>query len=418
MNVNGALETTASWQSDDEYTYMGAHWVDGNDDGWLDLAYIGSYQETYIYKNNEGTLETTASWHTTDSENQDGIMLTSGDVDGDGIKELFATDNVQLGGSGYFKEYKGKASGFFETTYSWRYSGGYGSAVALADVNCDNTLDLAAGAWWDNTHIFLNDGTGLPTSPSWTSQGTSVVEKIVFGNVGPDYLEQTFTKTFTTGDDKSLFYLPHQNIQIINSVELDGSVLDFSEYTYSRDHGWISVNDVPADSVVVSYNYSRSLDMVISNWDSDKGNYLYYNQICTEVIPDLECDGSLRFIDISPGSTNQGSFTIENIGDPGSELNWEISEYPEWGEWTFNPASGTGLTPEDGIIEVNVTVVAPEDPNEIFTGNVRISNIINSADNCVIDVLLTTPRSRALYQSLLDRLIDRLPVLKNILNSL
>jgi hypothetical protein len=419
LNMDGELEETASWESDDTYTYQGAHWVDADDDGWLDLAYIGSYQETYIYKNIEGTLETTASWHTTDSENQDGIMLTSGDVDHDGIKDLFATDNTQLGGSGYFKQYTGKSDGFFETSYSWNYPGGYGSAVALADVNCDTLIDLATGAWWDYTNIFLNDGTGLPDNPSWTSSGTSVVEKIVFGDVGPELLEKTYTKTFSADGDTKLFYLPHQNIQKINSVKVDGIDLDFSEYTFSRDHTWITIKNSPTDNIEVSYNYSRSLDMVISNWDPDIGNYLYYNQLCGAVIPDLECDGNLRFVDVSPESTHTGSFTIENVGDPESELSWEISEFPEWGEWTFEPSSGTGLTPEDGEITINVTVIAPEEKNEIFTGNIEISNSHNSNDYCVVDVLLTTPRIKPNYHFYLDRLLERLsnkfPIIQKII---
>jgi len=420
LNVDGTLESTASWQSDDTITYMGAHWVDADDDGWLDLAFIGSYEETYIYKNDEGNLETTASWHTTDSENQDGIMLTSGDVNHDGIKDLFATDNIQLGGSGYFKQYNGKSSGFFESIYSWSYYGGHGSAVALADVNCDNTLDLATGAWWGNTNIFLNDGTGLPTSPSWTSGVTSVVEKIVFGNVGPIFLENTYTKTYSS--DNRLFYLPHQNIQKINNVKLDGTILDFSEYTFSREHGWVSVYDSPIDSVEISYNYSRSVDMVVSNWDSNIGNYLYYNQISYSAVPDLICEGNLRYIDIAPGSTNTGTFSIENVGDPESELDWEISEYPEWGEWNFNPSSGTDLTPEDGNITIDVTIVAPEDSNEIFTGNVIITNTENSNDFCIIDVLLKTPREKPVHHKILSRLIerfsDRLSIVKNFLEIL
>ncbi|KYK21408.1 hypothetical protein AYK24_09125 [Thermoplasmatales archaeon SG8-52-4] len=419
LNINGALESTASWESDDIFTYMGAHWVDADDDGWLDLAYIGAFQETYIYKNNEGTLETTASWHTTDSQNQDGIMLTSGDVDNDGIKDLFTTDNTQLSGSGYFKQYTGKSDGFFETTYSWNYYGRYGSAVTLADVNCDNTLDLATGAWWDYTNIFLNDGTGLPNNPSWTSGGTSVVEKIVFGDVGPELIEKTYTKTFAADGNRRLFYLPHQNIQRIDSVSLDGVALDSSEYTYSREHTWITVSTAPTESVEVTYVYSRSLDMVVSNWDPDIGNYLYYNQISQEIVPDLQCEGNLRFTDIPPGSTNNGTFTIENVGDHESELNWEITEYPEWGEWSFSILNGTGLTPEDGKITIEVTVVAPDEKNEIFTGNVEITNIENTKDHCDVDVLITTPKLRTDYDNLLTRLFeqfsDKVPFIKELL---
>jgi hypothetical protein len=418
LNIEGALESTASWESDDINTYMGAHWVDADDDGWLDLAYIGAFQETYIYKNLEGTLESTASWHTEDSQNQDGIMLTSGDINLDGVRDLFATDNTQLGGDGRFKQYLGLSDGLFETTYSWSYNEGYGSAIALADVNCDTVLDLATGAWWDHTRIFLNDGTGLPTEPSWTSGVTSVVEKIVFGNVGPDFIEKEFTKSFTPDGDCRLFYLPHQNIQKINNVILDGLSIDPSEYTYSREHGWITIYSAPTESLEVIYNYSRSLDMVISNWDPNIGNYLYYNQLCEMIIPDLECEGNIRLIDASPGSTNHASFTIENIGDPESELNWEISEHPEWGDWTFNPASGTGLTPEDGNVTIEVIFILPEGANEIYTGDIRVVNTDNANDYCEIDVFVKTPRDRSLYQTLLNRMFKRfsfeLPIIRKL----
>ena len=186
---------------------------------------------------------------------------------------------MQLGGSGLFKQYNGLSEGFFETTYSWSYNDGYCSAVALAEVNGDNKLDLATGAWWDYTRIFINDGSGLPVSPSWNSGGTSVVEKILFGNVGPTHCERVRTERFSPDGDRKLFHLPHQPIQGIRSVARDDIVLDPSEYTFSREHGWITVGTAPTESIEVVYNYSRSIDMVVSNWDSHLGNYLYYNQL-------------------------------------------------------------------------------------------------------------------------------------------
>jgi len=409
LNIDGTLESSASWESDDTYTYMGTHWVDANDDGWLDLAYIGTGQETYIYENNGGILETTASWHTTDRVDQDGIMLTSGDVNLDGIKDLFATDNTQLGGSGRFKQYTGMSDDFFETTYSWNYMEELGSAVTLADVNCDDKLDLATGAWWDYTRLFLNDGSGLPTNPTWTSGGTSVVEKIVFGNVGPTYNENTYEDNFLPDGDLRLFYLSRQNIQKINSVKRDGVALDPSEYTYSREHSWITVDTAPIVSVEVSYNYSQSLDMVVSNWDSHIGNYLYYNQIIIESIPDLECEGELSWEDVLPSSTVEGSFTVKNVGDSGSELNWEITGFPEWGDWTFTPVSGSGLTPENGPLTVNVSVTAPPDENTKFTGKVKVVNTENVSDYCEIDIYLKTPRSKSLHHPILSRILNRFP---------
>lgn len=418
LNVDGTLSSLPSWESEDTFTYMGCHWVDADYDGWLDLAYIGTFQETSIYKNNGGTLERTASWHTTDSENQDGIMLTTGDIDQDGIRDLFTTENIQLGGNGMFKQYLGLSDGYYETSNSWNYYGGYGSAVALADVDYDNKLDLATGAWWDYTRLFLNDGSGILSNPSWTSGGTSVVEKIVFGNVGPKKMETKYEEIFPTDGDNRLFYLSRQNIQKINSVKLDGEALDFSEYTYSREHGWLTVDNAPSVSVEVSYNYSRSLDMVISNWDSDVGNFLYYNQICQDLIPDLECKGYLIWEKVPAGSTVNGNFTVENKGDEGSELNWEITEFPEWGIWTFNPNNGSGLTPETGPLTVYVSVIAPPEKNKIHIGQVMVVNKDNPDDFCKINVYLETPRSKSIYSSLYSKIMNQFPKIYSVLQNI
>lgn len=386
LNIDGTLESSASWESDDSDVVQGCLWVDADNDSWLDLVFIGTGDETKIYRNLGGMLETTASWQTSDSSNQDGIMLTTGDVNLDGITDLFATDNTQLGGSGYFKQYNGLPEGFFETSYSWSYSEGYGSAVALVDVNYDKKLDLATGGWWDFTRIFINEGSGLPTSPTWNSGGNSVVEKIVFGNIGPTYYERTFTENFEPDGDRKLFHLPHQQIQGIRSVYHDGVLLPPSKYTYSREHGWITVDTTPLQSIEVAYNYSRSVDMVVSNWDSGIGNYLYYNQLFNE---DLNCDGDLSWIDVEYGETLEGSFTVENIGDSLSSLDWEIESYPDWGSWSFDPENGVDLTPEEGPVVVNVEVIAPLEGGIEFQGEIKVINQYAPEDYDIIFVSLS-----------------------------
>jgi hypothetical protein len=400
LNNNGAYGSTPSWQSADQNIYMNVLWVDADDDGWLDLAAIADSSQTQIYRNIDGVLETTASWYSTDSANQFGIMLTAGDVTGDGIRDLFATDNTQLGGDGYFKQYTGLSTGFFETTHSWGYYGDYGSAVALADVNGDDTLDLATGDWWFSTNLFLNQGTGLPTTPSWSSTYETVVEKIVFGNIGPSFSEEIFIEQFAPAGDRKLFYLPHRQIQGINNVICDGLALEPSEYTSSRDEGWITVNTAPTESLDVTYRYSTSQDMAVTNWDPDIGNYLYYNKMINDTFPhfdhttyigpDLECDGSLSWDDITPGAIVQGSFTVSNSGDPGSLLNWEVLSYPDWGTWTFTPSSGTDLPAGDSVT-VQVKVVVPNEENTQFQGAVTIINSDKTSDSCVIPVTLQTP---------------------------
>ncbi len=114
------------------------------------------------------------------------------------------------------------------------------------------------------------------------------------------------------------------------------------------------------------------------------------------LIPDLECEGDLSWSNVKPGGEVSGSFTVENVGDSNSILNWEITKWPIWGEWNFSPASGTNLKPEDGKITVNVTVIVPKERNKRFTGEIKIENKDNTNDFEIIQVTLKTPRKRAL----------------------
>jgi len=141
---------------------------------------------------------------------------------------------------------------------------------------------------------------------------------------------------------------------------------------------------------------------------------VYYDAMSLEegfpTFPDLKCSGDLRWEDVTPGSTVEGSFAVANGGDPGSELDWEVSEYPEWGtDWTFKPASGTGLTPEAGSVVVEVSFVAPSESKTDFDGDVKVINSDDPSDFCKIDVFLSTPRSRAVNYPLLFRIFEQFP---------
>ena len=83
--------------------------------------------------------------------------------------------------------------------------------------------------------------------------------------------------------------------------------------------------------------------------------------------PDLTCEGTFSWTDIKPEATLNGSFIVKNIGDAGSILNWTITEYPNWGTWYFTPSNADNVTPEDGIVTINVEVIAPDTTkNEFF----------------------------------------------------
>ena len=137
-----------------------------------------------------------------------------------------------------------------------------------------------------------------------------------------------------------------------------------------------------------------------------------------EPIPDLDCSGSLSWTDVTPGSTVTGSFTVENIGEPGSLLDWEISEWPDWGTWSFDPDGGDDLLAGDSII-VDVEVVAPDEQEETFTGEVVLVNSDDPDDTCIIDVSLATPvnqfQSNQQIPRFMQSIIERYPILRQVL---
>ena len=155
-------------------------------------------------------------------------------------------------------------------------------------------------------------------------------------------------------------------------------------------------------------------------WSNGASEHYYDDfSLAPLVGPDLDCEGDLDWVDVTPGETVTGSFTVENIGDAGSELNWEIDTYPDWGTWTFTPDSGTGLTPEDDPVTIEVEVVAPEDPETEFTGSVKIVNKENANDYCTIDASLVTPVSQqSLILQFLELFAQRFPILGRILAAL
>jgi len=132
--------------------------------------------------------------------------------------------------------------------------------------------------------------------------------------------------------------------------------------------GWLWCDDDPYDQ----YERGSAWDFWGDSWAIAFGDFCFktygYNGT------NLNCNGDLRWTDVKTGSTVSGSFTVENSGGPGTELDWEIGEHPNWGTWSFTPNSGNDLTPEDGAVIVQVSVIAPNEEALEFYGNIIIRN--------------------------------------------
>ena len=109
-----------------------------------------------------------------------------------------------------------------------------------------------------------------------------------------------------------------------------------------------------------------------------------------------------------------GCFDIENKGAAGTQLDWDIVKMPSWGEWTFDPDGGDDLEP-GAPLEVKITVIAPDEKETKYSGQIKLQNRDNAEDFCTIDVRLSTPMSKSsLVLQFLERLIQRFPALELI----
>ncbi len=140
-------------------------------------------------------------------------------------------------------------------------------------------------------------------------------------------------------------------------------------------------------------NNESIVEVLVTTEDED------FTLLCTVGIrgkmskSNLKCSGNLYFGPISPKQTVVANINVENIGDPGSELNWNVVDWPEWGDWNFSPLSGKGLTPEQGSRAIIVAITAPYYINW-YNGEVKIININDDSDYEIIEASLSTTRNK------------------------
>jgi hypothetical protein len=137
---------------------------------------------------------------------------------------------------------------------------------------------------------------------------------------------------------------------------------------------------------------------------------------------DLNCNGLLGWTDVMPGDTLHGNFSVENIGNPGSLLNWEIESHPDWGTWKFSPSNGNDLSPSDEPVTVEVTIIAPDKKDKEFNGGIKIVNKESSGDCFIIQVSLRTQKKLTLinqfFLKYLENYFHMFPIIKHLLKFL
>jgi len=211
------------------------------------------------------------------------------------------------------------------------------------DFNNDGYQDLAVSTCY-NLSILMNDGTGGFSSPIYYPKGNSWQFNYI--------VDKDFNRD-----------------SILDLIETNPESDTVTVYLGNGDGTFGNRNDIYAG------DYAAAL--VCGNF-----NPKFY--------PIIHCKGTLSWSKVIPGTTVTGNFSIENVGDPRSYLNWNITGTPDWGEWTFTPSSGFHQTPSQGPITVTVKVIAPSEWDHGYEGNITISDIDGANDSATLPAILTT----------------------------
>jgi len=279
-NNAGVFNNSDQWNSSITMGSLDVDFADMDANGFLDVIFSCEETPNYIYlADDEGNISNVPAWQS--AENLNFInSIDIGFVNSLTYPSLIMTGNSQLGGEGKVRLYDFLSGIPSTSSASWQSQNfGYGSGVLLADVTNNGVLDLIYGGWWLPMKIALKEGTGFQMNPSYTSSTNSVVEAILMADLDKEIIINKQEVFQIEQENISVIYLEKQIIENIVSVIKNGISLNYNEFTSVSNRNWISFNENlnSGDEVIVNYEFSNDGDIVITNWDSGKGNYIFYN---------------------------------------------------------------------------------------------------------------------------------------------
>jgi hypothetical protein len=262
---------------------MGALDVDFNDmdgNGFTDVVFVCEGGNNYIYlASGTGFIQTEPAWTSAETSNFINSVVT-GKMQPDHLPCLLMTGNDQIGGDGKIRQYTFSLPFPSSSSASWTSDPvGYGSGIFLADVTRDDTFDLIYGGWWHPLEILVGDGDNFNSIPAFTSGTSSVIETIKMADLAKENLIERIDTLTIEQPEAAVITLRSQIIESIEDVVVNGTSINPSTYKTIPGRNLIFFNGrlFFGDQVIIKYTYCLDGDIVITNWDSTIGNYIFYN---------------------------------------------------------------------------------------------------------------------------------------------
>ncbi len=279
-NNNGFFSATADWESSNIAGFMDVEFGDMNGNGFLDLVFIGNQYPNAIYLSNyQGVIDNEPAWQSAETITFNN-SLDIGFFGEDKAPGFVTTGNNQLGGDGKVRFYDFFNGVPASSMASWLSPPvGYGSGIFLADVTRDGNLDLIYGGWWLPMRIIRGTGASFENAVAYTSATNSVVEAIQLADLDRAAVYTRMETITGRPDQTNAIRLERQLVENILEIQKNGQPLPPQDYCFVPNKNWITFTEklTPQDEITVTYEVSPDPDIVITNWDSQKGNYIFYN---------------------------------------------------------------------------------------------------------------------------------------------
>ncbi len=282
LNNDGEFNETPDWESSNLMGAMDVEFADMDKNGFLDLVFVGNnYPSSIFLADNSGVIDQDPDWQSSEALTYNN-SLDIGFIWASAHPGFVTTGNNQLGGDGKVRLYDFHSSWPVNSYAAWSSpQGGYGSGIFLSDVNLDGNLDIIYGGWWEPVEIIMGTQYSFENNIAFATNTNSVVEAIQLADLGRENLVANTNFIPPLADQSHAIYLyTHHVIEKIISIHKNSILLSPEAYCYVPNKNWISFAEpasAPNDIYVIEFIHSPNPDMVITNWDSGKGNYIFYN---------------------------------------------------------------------------------------------------------------------------------------------